>query len=386
MPGRAPSRPLPPTVQSTQVDFVWLLRRIHSLCRPRRFPQSPHIPTPYAQRAERRRNPLGGWRVSFAAGAVYEYAGILISFTQDWNLLMKRFARTAAAALLAAGSMASPAPAAAQQPAARNILYRVEGPSGATVYMLGSIHLLTEDAYPLAQPVEAAYADAERVFFEVNLDSLQGRAMELMPRALLRDGRTLRGEIPADLYALVEQTATRYAAMGINMAVLDRLEPWMVAMVLSQLEWSRVGLEAKYGIDYHFEGRAQKDGKVLGALESVDFQMGLMDGFSGDQQVQFLRQTLEDLPRTGEMMDEMVQAWRAGDAAAIDALMNSSMGENPEVYARMLTDRNAAWVPQIEQLLRGSDDVLVVVGAAHLVGGESVVAMLRSRGYTVDQL
>jgi uncharacterized protein YbaP (TraB family) len=299
---------------------------------------------------------------------------------------MKRFARRAAAVLLAAGSMAAAAPAVAQQPPARNILYRVDGPSGATVYMLGSIHLLTQDAYPLAQPVEAAYADAERVFFEVNLDSLQARGMEMMPRALLRDGKTLRGEIPADLYALVEQTVPRYAQMGINMAVLDRMEPWMVAMMLSQMEWSRVGLRAEHGIDVHFEGRAQRDGKALGSLESVDFQMGLMDGFTGEQQVQFLRQTLEDLPRTGEMMDEMVRAWRAGDAAGIDALINSSMGETPEVYARMLTDRNAAWVPQIEQLLRGSDDVLVVVGAAHLVGDASVVAMLRQRGYTVDQI
>lgn len=299
---------------------------------------------------------------------------------------MKRFVRSAAAALLAAGSLASAAPAQAQQPAARNILYRVQGPSGATVYMLGSIHLLTEDAYPLAQPVEDAYADAERVFFEVNLDSLQASAMQLMPRALLADGKTLRTEIPAELYAQVEETAARYSAMGINMATLDRFEPWMVAMLLSQLEWARVGLQAQYGIDVHFEGRAQQDGKGLGSLESVEFQIGLFDSFTGEQQVEFLRQTLEDLPRTGELMNGMVQAWRAGDAAAMDAMMNGSMGRYPELYDLMLTDRNAAWVPQIEQLLRGTDDVLVVVGAAHLVGDDSVVAMLRQRGYTVDQI
>jgi uncharacterized protein len=299
---------------------------------------------------------------------------------------MKRFARTAAAALLAAGTLASPSPSAAQQAPARNILYRVEGPSGATVYMLGSVHLLTADAYPLAASVEAAYDDAERVFFEVNLDSLQARAMDLVPRALLRDGRTLRGEIPADLYAQVEQAAGQYAQMGVTMGMLDRLEPWMVSMMLSQLEWTRVGLKPEHGVDMHFEGRAQKDGKPLGSLESVDFQMGLMDGFTAEQQVEFLRQTLEDLPRTGELMGELVAAWRAGDATAMDSLMNGSMGQYPELYDRMLTDRNAAWVPQIEQLLRGQDDVLVVVGAAHLVGDESVVSMLRQRGYTVDQL
>ncbi|HLM67903.1 MAG TPA: TraB/GumN family protein, partial [Longimicrobium sp.] len=127
---------------------------------------------------------------------------------------MKRIIRTAAAALLAAGTLASAATA--QQPA-RNLLYRVEGPSGATVYMLGSIHLLTADAYPLAPQVEAAYADAERVFFEVNLDSLQARAQEMMPRALLTGGQTLRDVIPADLYARVEQATSRYAQAGLGM-------------------------------------------------------------------------------------------------------------------------------------------------------------------------
>ncbi|HEX6037368.1 TraB/GumN family protein, partial [Longimicrobium sp.] len=156
-------------------------------------------------------------------------------------------------------------------------------------------------------------------------------------------------------------------------------------MMFSQLEWARAGLEAKHGIDVHFEGRAQADGKPLGSLESVDFQMGLMDGFSPEMQVEMLRQTLYDLPGTAEMMDRIVDAWRAGDATGMDALMNGSMGSR-QVYDRMLTDRNAAWVPQIERLLRGGDDVLVVVGAAHLVGDRSVVEMLRRRGYTVEQL
>lgn len=298
---------------------------------------------------------------------------------------MKRFVRSAAAAVLAAGTLASAAPSAAQAPA-RNILYRVDGPAGATVYMLGSIHLLTEDAYPLAAPVEAAYADAERVFFEVNLDSLMARAPEMVGRALLRDGRTLRDALPADLYARVEQAAAGYAQTGVSMAMLDRLEPWMVSMTLSQLEWARAGLQAQNGIDMHFEGRAQKDGKPLGSLESVDFQLGLMDGFSPEMQVEMLRQTLDDLPGTAEMMGRMVEAWRAGDAAEMDALMNGSMGGDPEMYDRMLTDRNAAWLPQIERLIGGGDDVLVVVGAAHLVGDRSVVAMLRRRGYRVEQL
>lgn len=296
---------------------------------------------------------------------------------------MKRLNRIAAA-LLAAGSLASVGQAAAQEP--RSILYRVEGASGATVYMLGSIHLLSADAYPLPQPVQRAYADAERVYFETSLDSLMSRQQEMAMRGMYPAGKSLRGEIPADLYAQVEAAAPRLAGLGVTMPVLDRMEPWMVALLFQSVEWQKAGMLPEHGVDMHFSGRAKQDGKPVGGLESVEFQMGLFDNMSAEEQAAFLRQSLEDLSDTSEQMRRLVAAWRAGDAAAIDAIMNESMGEAPALYARMLTDRNAAWVPQIEQLLRGADDVLVVVGAAHLVGEQSVVEMLRQRGYAVEQL
>lgn len=296
---------------------------------------------------------------------------------------MKRLNRIAAA-LLAAGSLAGANGAQAQE--ARSILYRVEGAGGATVYMLGSIHLLSADAYPLPQPVQAAYADAERVYFETSLDSLVARQQEIAVRGMYPAGKSLRSEIPAELYARVQEAAPALAALGLSMPILDRMEPWMVALMFQAVEWQKAGLTPEHGVDMHFSGRAKQDGKPVGAFEPVEFQLGLFDGMTPEAQVAFLRQSLEEAPRTAAQMEQIIGAWRAGDAAAIDAIMNESMVDSPALFARMLTDRNAAWVPQIEQLLRGSDDVLVVVGAAHLVGEQSVVEMLRRRGYTVDQL
>jgi uncharacterized protein YbaP (TraB family) len=296
---------------------------------------------------------------------------------------MKRLNRIAAA-VLAAGSLAGGGVAQAQE--ARTLLYRVEGASGATVYMLGSIHLLSADAYPLPQPVQNAYADAERLVFETSLDSLMARQQEMAMRGMYQGGKTLRGEIPADLYAQVEAAAPALAQMGLTMPVLDRMEPWLVALMFQAVEWQKAGLTPEHGVDMHFSGRAKQDGKPVGGLEPVELQLGLFDGMPAEAQVAFLKQSLEEAPETAEQMRQIVAAWRAGDAARIDAIMNESLDESPALYARMLTDRNAAWVPQIEQLLRGGDDVLVVVGAAHLVGGQSVVEMLRQRGYTVEQL
>lgn len=294
--------------------------------------------------------------------------------------MIKRFSRIAAAALLAAGTIA---PAAEAQQPARSLLYRVEGATGTTVYMLGSIHLLSADMYPLPQPVEAAYADAERVFFEIPLDSMQAAQRLMLARAMYPEGKSLRTELPADLFAQVEQLA---AANGIPIGMMERMEPWMAGLMFAALEWQKAGLEPEHGVDNHFNQRARTDGKPTGAFETVEFQLGLFDEAPPAEQVNHLRSTLKDLPRMGQTMGDVVAAWRSGDAAAIDSIMNESMEEYPGVFQRMLVDRNAAWIPQIEALLRGRDDVLVVVGAAHLVGEHGVVSMLRQRGYTVEQL
>ena len=287
-------------------------------------------------------------------------------------------AALALAAALPAQAAAQAAPAAAPQ----HILYRVQGEQG-TVYLLGSVHLLTPDVYPLGPKLETAFDEAERVFFEVNLDSLAARAAELAARAQYAPGKTLQSELAPETYALLEQKLGGY---GLSAAMVNGYEPWMVALTLVTIEYQRAGLKPELGIDVHFKTRAAQAGKPLGALESVDFQLGLFDSFSTREQEQFLQQTLEQLERTGPMMAELVTAWKAGDERRLDALMNESMREYPALYARMLTDRNAAWVPQIERMMREPGDELVVVGAGHLVGSSGVVEMLRRKGYRVEQL
>lgn len=294
-----------------------------------------------------------------------------------------RAGRLVAAALLAAGCVLPASGAAAQE--ARGILYRAEGPGGATVYLLGSIHVLSRDAYPLPRRVEDAYADAERVVFETHIDSLQGREVEWVVRGTYRNGQTLRGSVPADVYAQVERAAHALAVLGMAPQGVDRMEPWMAALTFQAAEWQKAGMLAEHGLDMHFARRARDDGKPVGGLESVRFHMELFDAMPLEEQVSFLRVALEDLPRTGPLMREIVGAWRAGSEAALDAIVRESMDRSPALYARLLTSRNAAWVPQIEQMLAGRDDVLVVVGAAHLVGDHGVVAMLRRLGYAVEQ-
>ncbi|MBX6365057.1 MAG: TraB/GumN family protein [Gemmatimonadetes bacterium] len=282
----------------------------------------------------------------------------------------------------AAAPRAAASPATVAGAPARHILWKVTG-AHATVYLLGSVHLLTPDAYPLAPAIERAFAAADRVVLEADLDSLQARAPELVLRGRLPEGQTLRAVLSPETYALLE---AKLGAYGLPVAMVEGVKPWLLALMLSQLEYQKVGLRPEYGVDMHYARAAREAGKALGALESADVQLGLFDGLSPADQETFLRSTLERLDSTGVDVRRIADAWKAGDAETLESLVNREIAPYPGLAAALLADRNARWVPQIEAMLRGGEDVLVVVGAGHLVGRGGVVALLRAKGYRVERL
>ena len=82
------------------------------------------------------------------------------------------------------------------------------------------------------------------------------------------------------------------------------------------------------------------------------------------------------------MLDEMVSVWRSGDIVALEEMLFASLIEQPELYDAMFTKRNEDWANQIEQMLAGSGDIFIAVGAAHLVGADSVQELLEEKGIT----
>jgi uncharacterized protein YbaP (TraB family) len=86
------------------------------------------------------------------------------------------------------------------------------------------------------------------------------------------------------------------------------------------------------------------------------------------------------------MLGEYLVAWRKGDEAKMEELYIKGLKLYPKLYRTLIVDRNNIWVRDIEGYLNGSGNTMVVVGAAHLVGDNSVVNLLRKRGYKVVKL
>jgi uncharacterized protein YbaP (TraB family) len=275
-------------------------------------------------------------------------------------------------------------PAQAQSTTRKDFLWSLKT-AKATVYLLGSLHLLKADAYPLDKNIEAAYKDSARICFETDIGAAQDPAYQsqLLAQGLYPEGQTLQQNISPETYRLLEKRAT---AIGTTMAQLNPLKPWLCASVISGLELMRMGFDPQYGIDVYFFDKAKKDGKAMVFLETLDFQLKLFTELDRKEGDSLLLQTLKDLEVTETMLPAIVDAWENGDAAGLGTIMTMSFKDLPDIYDRFVAQRNKAWVSTIERLIAQGGNTMVIVGAGHFVGPENLLQLLQSKGYTIEQI
>jgi uncharacterized protein YbaP (TraB family) len=267
----------------------------------------------------------------------------------------------------------------------KHALWTVEGRHN-TVYLLGSIHVLRPVDGGLPPIADAAYRDAEQLVMEIDMDDLAaadpGAMLAAMQRtALLPDGQSLRDVLGED-YATV---AARAHDAGLELEFLDRFAPWFVATTLLQLELAKRGFSPEFGIEQTLAERAIADGKPILGLETAEQQFAVLAGLSLPQQKRFLMMTLDEASQIDAELAELLRAWRTGDTETLARVLEREFDDFPDLYRPLTEDRNRAWVGRLEDLLDERDDYLVIVGALHLVGRNSVIELLEKRGFEVRQ-
>jgi uncharacterized protein YbaP (TraB family) len=271
---------------------------------------------------------------------------------------------------------------AADNPGAKSFLWRVSS-GDRTVALLGSIHFMKAEAYPLSPAIERAFDGAAKVVFETDIDEMEKAAVSLLAAGTLEGDTTLEDVVDKELY---DEVSHRLEDLGMGMGTFAKMKPWMAAMGLTSLELMRGGYLGTEGIDSYFSARAETAGKPQQGLESIEYQVSLFAEMSAAESAEFLSYTLTDLDTMIPLVDEIVAAWTIGDSARIEDLLVDGFEGHEALFDRLVTQRNLRWLPQIEELLRGDADALVVVGSLHLIGEQGLVALLKAKGYEVEQL
>lgn len=265
----------------------------------------------------------------------------------------------------------------------KHFLWAVESERN-TVYLLGSMHILKSDSYPLPRGIEGIYDCCKKVVFETDIDGMNEPSSQgtMLKRGMYPPGNTLSQNISGQTYGKLEKTLN---ASGLPIARFERFRPWFIALTITAMEIQRLGFDPELGVDRYFFNKSKRDRKRLFFLESNEFQINLMAKMTASQQEMFLRETLKELEVIGSMASDLVNAWLTGSVDKLNSILKISFQEYPEIYKRFFTERNRGWVTKIERLLNQKEDILIIVGAGHLVGKDSVVDLLKQKGYKVRQ-
>jgi uncharacterized protein YbaP (TraB family) len=280
----------------------------------------------------------------------------------------------------------SVAPRTAQPPrqgaAQKGFIWKIER-AGRSGWVVGSLHMLTPEAYPLPDSMTRAFADADTLMEEADPDELAspGFAAMVLGRALYPEGQTLQDHVSADTFRLVVERGT---AAGMPVEMLRRMKPWMIATTLQALELQRGGFDPALGLDVHFHELAQQGAKRFVPLETGLEQLGYLENMGAGTEDAMVRENLESAQAEVNEVRKIAAAWRSGDAATLEQVMLGSMKDSPAIYQSLIVSRNRNWLPKIQTCLDTSR-CFIVVGAGHLVGTDGLLAMLKSAGYVVTQ-
>jgi len=158
-----------------------------------------------------------------------------------------------------------------------------------------------------------------------------------------------------------------------------------VAVALVGVELQKLGFNPEEGVDQDFYRKATEASKKVEGLETADFQLSLFNDLTKEEEESILKETFDEMDNLKKEFETMAQAWKAGDTKKLEETMVEEMRGYPDIYKKLLVERNTRWAKQMDKLSTHGKDVFVVVGAAHLVGKDSLVKMLQDKGYRVTQ-
>lgn len=265
----------------------------------------------------------------------------------------------------------------------KHFLWKVEGRK-TPLYLLGSIHLLSSAYYPLPDVMNDAFDSAATLIEEVNLDELtSAESMTLiMSKAMLQDGKTLDQALSKDTY---DRLSGYLKTSGMPADAMKRFKPWMVGLTISALEAHKAGFDPNFGVDKHFFDKAKKTGKSVKGLETAAYQVDRLDQLAPADQDALIRQTLTELETERANLKKMADAWANGDVSALEAFLFEGFKDNQRLYERLLVERNQNWLPALDACLEAPRPCFVVVGAAHLIGPDGLITLLKQKGLSVQQ-
>jgi len=258
-----------------------------------------------------------------------------------------------------------------------------------TIYLLGTIHVLKPDTTWESDKLNAAIAASDTLWQELPTSDPTAIGMELLPLIMqhgMSETTTLTDLLtPAEMKSL-DDAAKATGVPGMSGAVLNRMRPWNAALNISNAAVMRAGYDPYSSVDGKIEKKFSARGIKPNGFETARQQITIFANMAPEEELTFLRDTLKEYQNAATEVEKLVNYWAAGDTAQLNAMfLSEAKDEGGSLYDQLFTNRNRNWTAKIEEMLAGKGVTFIAVGAGHLVGDDSVIAMLAAKGIKVDR-
>lgn len=268
-------------------------------------------------------------------------------------------------------------PQAAESP--KPFLWQVTSKKGAVSYLFGTMHLGVSLEYALPARHRALLQGAKTVSLEADITSVN--PAEVAQFTMLPDDKSLKAMIKPESW-----TTLTNAVQQVPPQILDRMRPWTIGPLLIHLRMQEKGTQAT-PMDQEILTSSVATKKRMFYLETPEFQMKILNGISDECNVFMLEKTVEDINGGFKELDAMIDAYKTGDDVTLLALVRDEESAKvcPAFNKKLLSDRNNRWMKKlVTEMNKGG--AFVAVGAAHLLGDDGVVELLKDRGFKVERL
>lgn len=261
---------------------------------------------------------------------------------------------------------------------AATCVWRVTSANGGTLFLAGSVHALRARDYPLPVSYQRAFDASTRLAFETDPGTMEAASKGLIKAGQYPKGDSLKNHVDPRTYAYVRRF---FALAGVPEQKFNTYRPWLIDVMLESPPKENYEL----GVERFLKRKAVAAHKPIAGLESVQEHIAPFVGLNDREGEALLLIHFINLGRSDHPSGDILTSWRRGDADALARLMRDAFQDFPSFGDRIIGQRNRRWIPKIEEYLKSGQTYFVVAGAGHMGGNDGVVALLRNRGYTIEQ-
>lgn len=254
-----------------------------------------------------------------------------------------------------------------------------------SLYLGGTIHVLSASDYPLPVAYDQAYTASDLVVFETDIMALSQPSFQqkLQYTMTYSDDTKIHHVLDKPTYLNLFQYLQ---SRGIQSETIEHFKPSGLSLLLSMQELQRLGMNS-IGVDAFYAEKAQQDNKIQAWLETPDEQIRILSSLNQIDPNDLINYTLEDIGGMAESLQALKQSWRDGHLEKLAKLELIELQQDyPAIYHTLITERNRGWLTQIEHLISTPETEFIMVGALHLAGPDSLLLSLRNKGYRIEQL